>query len=107
MCLSLVLAYRDEEGQPWVLPVVKTIEAQMSSDPLLNHEYLPIDGLKSFTEAATRLVLGTESLAITQNRVRTKHYISYCIIIFSIVPFNVYRGLVVYVWHLKLFESFL
>lgn len=41
----------------------------MSSDLMLDHEYLPIDGLKSFTEAASRLVLGSESVAITQNRV--------------------------------------
>lgn len=67
--LSL-LAYRDEEGLPWVLPVVKTVEAQMSSDAMLNHEYLPIDGLKSFTESATRLVLGSNSPAVIQNRVR-------------------------------------
>ncbi|XP_019852419.1 PREDICTED: probable aspartate aminotransferase, cytoplasmic [Amphimedon queenslandica] len=61
-------AYRDEEGQPWVLPVVKTVETQMSSDVMLNHEYLPIDGLKSFTESATRLVLGSDGPAVTQNR---------------------------------------
>ena len=64
------IAYRDEEGQPWVLPVVKTVETQMSSDVMLNHEYLPIDGLKSFTESATRLVLGSDGPAVTQNRVR-------------------------------------
>ncbi|XP_019860150.1 PREDICTED: aspartate aminotransferase, cytoplasmic-like [Amphimedon queenslandica] len=61
-------AYRDEEGQPWVLPVVKTVETQMSSDVMLNHEYLPIDGLESFTESATRLVLGSDGPAVTQNR---------------------------------------
>lgn len=53
-----------------MLPVVRTIEAQMSSDPTLNHEYLPLDGLKAFTEACTRFLLGESSLAITQNRVR-------------------------------------
>ena len=65
-----VTAYRTEEGQPWVLPVVKTVEAQMSTDPMLNHEYLPLDGLKSFTEAAAKLLLGSDSPAFTQNRVR-------------------------------------
>lgn len=62
-------AYRTEKGEPWVLPVVRTIEAQMSVDPVLNHEYLQIDGLKAFTEAASRLLLSDSSLAITQNRV--------------------------------------
>ena len=68
--MGILTAYRTEEGQPWVLPVVKTVEAQMSTDPMLNHEYLPLDGLKSFTEAAAKLLLGSDSPAFTQNRVR-------------------------------------
>jgi len=52
-----------------VLPVVRTVEAQMSSDETLNHEYLAIDGLRSFTDAAARLLLGEDSVAITENRV--------------------------------------
>lgn len=63
------IAYRSDEGVPWVLPVVRTIEAQMGTDSMLNHEYLPLDGLKAFTEASSRLVLGSDSPAITQNRV--------------------------------------
>lgn len=69
LCLYCYVAYRNEEGLPWVLPVVRTIEAQMSSDPMLDHEYLPIDGLKSFTEAASKLVLGNDSSVLSQNRV--------------------------------------
>ncbi|XP_065920111.1 aspartate aminotransferase, cytoplasmic-like isoform X2 [Dysidea avara] len=61
-------AYRTEDGTPWVLPVVRTVEAQMSSDETLNHEYLAIDGLRSFTDAAARLLLGEDSVAITENR---------------------------------------
>lgn len=68
-------AYRTEEGKPWVLPVVRTIEAQMSSDATLNKEYLPLLGMKAFTEACTKLLLGESSLAITQNRVGTWLYI--------------------------------
>ena len=41
----------------------------MGTDSMLDHEYLPLDGLKSFTEASARLVLGSDSPAITQNRV--------------------------------------
>ena len=62
-------AYRTEEGQPWVLPVVRTIEAQMASDPMLDHEYLPILGLRAFRDASTRLLFGADSPAITKNRV--------------------------------------
>lgn len=62
-------AYRTEEGQPWVLPVVRTVEAQMSADPTLNHEYLPLDGLRAFTDAASKMLLGDSNSAITQDRV--------------------------------------
>ena len=69
MTQTYATAYRTEEGQPWVLPVVRTIEAQMASDPMLDHEYLPICGLKAFRDAATRLLLGADSPAIAKNRV--------------------------------------
>ena len=52
-----------------MLPVVRTIEAQMSADPTLNHEYLPLDGLRAFTDAAAKMLLGDSCSAITQNRV--------------------------------------
>ena len=64
-------AYRTDEGAPWVLPVVRTVESQMSSDETLDHEYLAIDGLRSYTDAAARLLLGEDSVAITENRVHT------------------------------------
>ena len=63
-------AYRNEEGLPWVLPVVRTVEAQMSTDPMLNHEYLPLDGMTAFTEGAAHFLLGKDSPAVTQNRVK-------------------------------------
>ena len=63
------LAYRTDEGQPWVLPVVRTVEAQMSADLTLNHEYLPLTGLRAFCDASAKLLLGDSSPAITQNRV--------------------------------------
>ena len=57
-----------------MLPVVRTIEAQMSTDPMLNHEYLPLEGMKLFTEGCTRLLLGDSSPAITHNRVSVSSY---------------------------------
>jgi aspartate aminotransferase len=45
------------------------------SDPEVDHEYLPIDGLASFTEASARLVLGSASPAILENRVNTNNNI--------------------------------
>lgn len=61
-------AYRDDKGLPWVLPVVKSIEAQMAIDPLLTHEYLPILGLADFRSAAVKLLLGNDCPAIIENR---------------------------------------
>jgi len=64
-------AYRDENGKPWVLPVVKKVERQLAEDVeanLINHEYLPVLGFGAFSEAATKLILGQDSLAIKEGR---------------------------------------
>lgn len=61
-------AYRDDNGDPWVLPVVRSVEAEMATDRTLNHEYLPITGLPAFCKAATELSLGADSAALTENR---------------------------------------
>nr|CAG8489268.1 11410_t:CDS:2 [Entrophospora candida] len=61
-------AYRDDNGKPWILPVVKKAEQIIINNSTLNHEYLPITGLKPFKEAAVRLILGENSPAIKENR---------------------------------------
>ncbi|KAH8279501.1 hypothetical protein KR026_011792, partial [Drosophila bipectinata] len=61
-------AYRTDAGEPWVLPVVRRTEISIASDEKVNHEYLPVTGLDTFTTAATQLVLGTDSPAIQENR---------------------------------------
>ena len=66
------LAYKNDEGKPMVLPVVSKTEKQLAAsieDGILNHEYLPIDGLESFTKAACKLALGPDSPAIVESRV--------------------------------------
>lgn len=80
-CFPAILAFRDNDGNPMVLPVVAKVEKQLAdqiADKTLNHEYLSIDGLKSFTDAACRLALGADSPAIVENRVRllTSFYLS-------------------------------
>lgn len=65
-------AFRDADGKPWVLPVVKAVEmhlAQEISNGTLNHEYLGIDGLRAFSESACKLLLGNDNPAIAANRV--------------------------------------
>lgn len=71
MCLLfrlLFIAYRTAEGKPWVLPVVKKAEAKIVADQTLNHEYLPVLGLDSYTKAATGLLLGEDSKAVEEKR---------------------------------------
>lgn len=65
--LTIYLAYKDDNGKPWVLPVVRTIEQQIATDLTLNHEYLPILGLTEFTNSAVKLVLGQDSPAVVKN----------------------------------------
>lgn len=69
MNFSFSLAYRTDEGKPWILPIVNKVETQMAQDKTLNHEYLGIDGMRAFTDAACKLLLGADSPAITDNRV--------------------------------------
>jgi len=63
----VVGAYRTDEGKPWVLPAVKMAEDRLLQEHR-NHEYLPLDGLKEFTQAATAVCLGSTNPAITENR---------------------------------------
>ncbi|KIL69653.1 hypothetical protein M378DRAFT_184092 [Amanita muscaria Koide BX008] len=69
-------AYRDDNGKPWVLPVVKKATQRLLSDESLDHEYLPITGLPQFTESAAKLILGPTSPAILEQRVASVQTIS-------------------------------
>jgi len=61
-------AYRNEEGKPWVLPVVRIVESQIAADETLNKEYLPITGLADFTQSAMALCIGEGSPLLTSKR---------------------------------------
>lgn len=61
-------AYRTDEGDPWVLPIVKATELALAQDVLQDHEYLPIPGLSAFLEASAKLVLGAGSPVIIDSR---------------------------------------
>ncbi|KAH8556948.1 aspartate aminotransferase [Umbelopsis sp. PMI_123] len=62
-------AYRDDNLKPYVLPVVKKADAVLFNNQNLDHEYQPIAGQKSYTGAASRLILGEDSPAFQQKRV--------------------------------------
>ncbi|KAJ2705526.1 hypothetical protein H4R19_005114, partial [Coemansia spiralis] len=38
-------AYRNDDGEPWVLPVVRKAEQRLAEQPTANHEYLPVGGV--------------------------------------------------------------
>ncbi|KAI7961901.1 hypothetical protein MJO28_002390 [Puccinia striiformis f. sp. tritici] len=69
-------AYRDDNGKPWLLPVVKAVKKELAEDDSLDHEYQPITGLQTFTSASSTLILGTKSAAISENRVAKAQTIS-------------------------------
>lgn len=78
-------AYRTDDCQPWVLPVVKKVERLIVEDGSLNHEYLPILGLPEFRSASSKVALGDDSAAIGENRVSlTSHAVVVC-------PFRVFK----------------
>lgn len=52
-----------------MLPVVRTAEKVLANDETLNKEYLPVLGLEAFSNAATKMLLGTDSTAFSENRV--------------------------------------
>ena len=45
-------AYRDNNGKPYVFPVVRKAEQAIVNDTTLDKEYLPIDGLAEFRKGA-------------------------------------------------------
>lgn len=69
-------AYRDNDNKPWVLPVVKKATERLLNDETIDHEYLPITGLPEFTTSAAKLILGSDSPAITEKRVTSVQTIS-------------------------------
>ncbi|GAA6044128.1 hypothetical protein JCM8097_004722 [Rhodosporidiobolus ruineniae] len=62
-------AYRDNEGKPFVLPVVRKAKKILADDDSLDHEYLPIAGLPSFVQATGKLIFGEDSAALKEKRV--------------------------------------
>lgn len=66
-----LIAYRTDDCQPWVLPVVRKVEKLIAEDDSLNHEYLPILGMPEFRSSSSKIVLGEDSPAIQEKRVST------------------------------------
>jgi aspartate/tyrosine/aromatic aminotransferase len=54
-------AYRDANGQPWILQSVRKAELSMLDDPSENKEYLPIEGDQAFVAKALQFAYGAEA----------------------------------------------
>ena len=62
-------AYRDNNGKPYVFPVVRKVEAEIVANHTLDKEYLPIDGLADFTKGARGVLFGFDSPLVNDPRV--------------------------------------
>lgn len=65
-------AYRDADGKPWVLPVVKKAEKillEQLEAGAINHEYLPISGHNEFVRQSYIMACGEDNPVIAENRV--------------------------------------
>ncbi|KAJ5117015.1 aminotransferase [Penicillium angulare] len=62
--------YRDADGKPWVLPSVRQAREALLEQGL-QHEYLPILGLKQFRDQTAELVLGSELYKEQENKIAT------------------------------------
>ena len=85
-------AYRDENGQPWVLPSVRKAEYKMLEDPTCNKEYLPIEGDKEFVQCAMEFAYGPnmpmENVAAIQTVRRWKGICCVCVYLGSFSHIN-------------------
>lgn len=61
-------AYRDHNGQPWILPSVAAAEKKIQADPSFNHEYLPIDGNAKFLDEALKILFGEDLTSKIKDR---------------------------------------
>jgi len=62
-------AYRTPEGKPLVLSCIRKAELEIVNSGKFNKEYIPIDGLPEYTQAAAKLLLGENSPALKEKRV--------------------------------------
>ena len=69
-------AYRDNNGKPFVFPVVRKAEAAIVADASLDKEYLPIDGLAEFNKGAQGVLFGFDSPWVGDERVASVQTLS-------------------------------
>jgi aspartate/tyrosine/aromatic aminotransferase len=61
-------AYRDNNGKPYVFPIVKKVEAEIVADPSLDKEYAPIEGVADFIKGSQMVVFGWDNPDLASGR---------------------------------------
>ena len=69
-------AYRDDNGKPFVFPIVRKVEAEIVANKSLDKEYLPITGLDDFTKGARGVLFGWNHPAVNDPRVQSAQTLS-------------------------------
>jgi aspartate aminotransferase, cytoplasmic len=69
-------AYRDNNGKPYVFPIVKKVENEIVADTLLDKEYAPIDGLPEFNHGSRQVLFGWDHPDVTSGRVASAQSLS-------------------------------
>ena len=68
-------AYRDNEGQPYVLNVVRKAEKMIANSDM-NKEYLGVEGNPDFIGLTAKFAFGPNAACITDNLVATQQSLS-------------------------------
>lgn len=69
-------AYRDNNGKPFIFPIVKKVEHEIVNDPTLDKEYAPIDGVAEFALGSRQVTLGWDHPDVNSGRVVTAQTLS-------------------------------
>lgn len=69
-------AYRDNNGKPYVFPIVKKVEHEIVSDVILDKEYAPIEGVAEFCVGARQVAFGWEHPDVNSGRIVTAQTLS-------------------------------
>ena len=75
-CNLGVGAYRDDNGKPFVFPVIRKAEKLICDNHALDKEYSPIDGLADFNKGARGAIFGFDSPFVNDKRVVTLQTLS-------------------------------
>jgi aspartate/tyrosine/aromatic aminotransferase len=69
-------AYRDNNGKPFIFPIVKKCELEIANDLKLDKEYAPIDGVDTFIVGSRGVCFGINNPEINSGRIITSQTLS-------------------------------